>query len=258
MTKKIFAVLIAVLVCFSLAVSASANEEFKAVERTLPLVVDYADILTQGEEESLLSRCEAISEEYGMEIAIVTVNDLGGKTSQAFADDFYDYNGYGYGENDDGMLVVYKPGADGDREIWITVHGEGESVFFEGIRSGIIEEMKVSLIDEDYESAFNIYLDRAEQELKPGIATIWLFLLMIIGAVVGLLVVNSMIAKNKTIVPQKNARIYTRQGSMKVTGHADTFLYSTVRVRPKPQSNTSGGSHTSSSGRSHGGSGARF
>ena len=28
-----------------------------------------------------------------------------GKTAQAYADDYYDYNGYGYGENDDGILL---------------------------------------------------------------------------------------------------------------------------------------------------------
>ncbi len=257
MTKKFFAILIATIMCFAFAVSVSADD-FQQVERTLPLVVDNADILSESLEESLNERCEAISAEYEMEIAIVTVNDFDGKTSQSFADDFYDYNGYGWGENDDGMLVVYNPGTDGNREIAITTHGEGDSVFFEGIVNGIIDEMVDPLIDEDYEKAFNIYLDRAEQELKPGIPFMWLFILMIFGAVIGILVVNSMISKNKTIFAQKNAKIYTRQGSMAVTGSTDTFLYSTVRVQPKPQQSSSGGTHTSSSGRSHGGASRRF
>ena len=108
--------------------------EFEKVERTLPLVVDQANIIPDDVEAALIARCDTIAEEYKMEVAIVTASDFGGLIAQAYADDFYDYNGYGYGENDDGMLVVYKPGEEGEREIYITTHGNGSGVFFEGIR----------------------------------------------------------------------------------------------------------------------------
>ncbi|MBR4053596.1 MAG: TPM domain-containing protein, partial [Clostridia bacterium] len=142
--------------------------EFEKVERTLPLVTDDADLIPDGVEAELLARCEKIAEEYEMEVAIHTTYDFGGLIAEAYADDYYDFNGYGYGENDDGMLVVYKPGEEGEREIYITTHGNGSGVFFEGIRDGIITDMKDYLIAEDYEKAFNTYLDRAEEQLKPG------------------------------------------------------------------------------------------
>ena len=41
----------------------------------------------------------------------------GGKTAEAYADDYYDYNGYGYGENDDGLLLLVSMG---EREWAIT------------------------------------------------------------------------------------------------------------------------------------------
>ncbi len=231
--------------------------EFVPVDRKLPLVVDNAGIIPDAAEKALLERCDMFASEYEMEVAIVTVNDFEGKTSEAYADDFYDYNGYGWGENDDGMLVVYKPGAEGEREIRITTHGRGSEVFFEGIREGIITDMIPLLTAEDHEGAFTVYLDRAEEQLKPGVSVIWLFVLMLAGAVIGLLITGSMTAKNKTVVSQKNAKVYTRQGSMNVTGRNDVFLYSRTDVQPKAQDNDSS-THTSSSGRTHNGSGAKF
>ena len=233
--------------------------EFEKVERTLPLVVDQANIIPDDVEAALIARCDAIAEEYKMEVAIVTASDFGGLIAEAYADDFYDFNGYGYGENDDGMLVVYKPGEEGEREIWITTHGNGSSVFFQGIREGIIADMKDYLIAEDYEKAFNMYLDRAEEQLKPGTPVIWLFVLALVGAVVGLLITGSMTAKNKTVIAQNQAKVYTRQGSMNVTGAQDVFAYSFVNTTPKAQNNdTDSSTHTSSSGRTHNGSGAKF
>ncbi|MBR3588072.1 MAG: TPM domain-containing protein [Clostridia bacterium] len=235
--------------------------KFVPVDRKLPLVVDNANIIPDDAEKALLERCDMFASEYEMEVAIVTVNDFEGKTSEAYADDFYDYNGYGWGENDDGVLVVYKPGAEGEREIWITTHGRGSEVFFEGIREGMITDMIPFLTTEDYEGAFTTYLDRAETQLKPGIAVIWLFILMLAGAVIGLIITGSMTAKNKTVVLQKNAKVYTRQGSMNVTGRNDVFLYTRTDVQPKAQDNDSdndSSTHTSSSGRTHNGSGAKF
>ena len=235
--------------------------EFEKVERTLPLVVDEANIIPDEVESALIARCDAMAEEYKMEVAIVTVNDFGGLIAQAYADDFYDFNGYGYGENDDGMLVVYKPGEEGEREIYITTHGNGSSVFFQGIREGIIADMKDYLIAEDYDKAFNTYLDRAEEQLKPGTPVIWLFVLALVGAVVGLLITGSMTAKNKSVIAQNQAKVYTRQGSMVVTGAQDVYAYSFVDTKPKQTSSNSGdddSTHTSSSGRTHSGSGAKF
>ena len=210
--------------------------EFEKVERTLPLVVDKANIIPDDVEAALIARCDTMAEEYEMEVAIVTVNDFGGLIAEAFADDFYDFNGYGYGENDDGMLVVYKPGEEGEREIYITTHGLGSSTFFEGIREGIITDMKDYLIAEDYDKAFNTYLDRAEEQLKPGTPVIWLFVLAAVGAVVGLLITGSMTAKNKSVIAQNQAKVYTRQGSLVVTGAQDVYAYSLVDTRPKQTS----------------------
>ncbi len=244
--------------------SGESATEFVPVERTLPLVVDNADLLTTEEENALCARFETLAQEYQMELAVLTVPDLEGKTAEEYADDFYDYNGYGYGENDDGMLVLYKPGEEGNRYIHITTHGKGLKAFSNSVCDNIIDSMIDDLKNENYASAFNTYADLGEKYLKPNVSFIWLLMCVVIGMLAGFIIIKSIAGKNKSVRKQTNATVYTRPGSMVVTGSYDTFIGKRLYQTPKPKSDdsssggSSGGSHTSSSGRSHGGSGRSF
>ena len=236
--------------------------EFQRVERTLPLVVDRAELLTDEEEKALLARCEAFTAKHKMEIAIVTVNDFEGKTYKEYGDDFYDYNGYGYGKNDDGLLVLFKPGADGERALYITTHGKGEMNFFETIREEMYSAMKDLIIAEDYNGAFNAFLDKAEYTMRPNVSPIWLFVLVIVGAVIGLLIIMKMTSANYTVA-KRDAANYARPGSLAVTNRHDAFAYTNTKkvAKAKDSSNNSGSSsstHKSSSGRTHSGTGGTF
>ena len=66
--------------------------------------------------------------------------------------------------------------------------------------------------------------------------------------------------KLKTVRRQAEAAEYVKTGSMKVTQSRDLFLYKHIDRHAKPKESTSGGSrtHTSSSGRTHGGGGGKF
>ena len=83
MKKRLFGILFAVLLCLSLSVPAFA-------QGNMPLLVDNANLLTDGEESALLSKLANISSNQQMDIVIVTVNDLDGETPRDYADDFYE------------------------------------------------------------------------------------------------------------------------------------------------------------------------
>ena len=74
--------------------------------RKLPRLVDDAGLLSQSEKYNLISSLDSISENRQLDVVVVTKNSLAGKTVEQYADDFFDYNGYGYGENDDGILLL--------------------------------------------------------------------------------------------------------------------------------------------------------
>lgn len=258
MTKKMITGLTVVLICLSMFVSASA---FTRVERTLPLVVDEADILFEDEETALIAKCEAFTTEYEMEIAVVTITDLQGMTAEAYADDFYDYNGYGYGENDDGILVLYVDGTSGNRELHITTHGNGTSEFYDTVREEMYVIMKDLIIAEDYNGAFNAFVQKAEEAMKPYVSPTVFFVCVLFGVAGGLIVTAHMTSKNYTVY-QRDASRYERSGSLELINHRDRLVNTNIQRITKATSNNNGGSrsstHRSSSGRSHGGTGGRF
>lgn len=85
-------------------------------------------------------------------MAIVTVNSLDGKTAQAYADDYYDYNGYGYGENDDGILLLISMG---ERKWAISTYGYCHlTAFTDAGISYISNEFQRKLSSGKYASGF--------------------------------------------------------------------------------------------------------
>lgn len=108
--KKIFISKIALLLICLVSIVLLLPENISAgqipEERLLPRLIDGADLLTDSEEAKLLERLDEISEKYQTDVVIVTNYSLEGKTSTAYADDFFDYNGYGFGENADGILFL--------------------------------------------------------------------------------------------------------------------------------------------------------
>lgn len=89
-----------------------------------PRLVDNAGLLSQAEADSLRATLDQYSEELNFDIVVVTTNTLDGKTPRDYADDYFDYNGYGYGANRDGALFLrYINGS--SKEVWLSTSGEG-------------------------------------------------------------------------------------------------------------------------------------
>ena len=95
--------LLSLLICLLFVLSFSVVSFAAGADN---LVVDDADILTFDEESELEKALAIASEEKQASIAVLTTTDFEGKDVASFADDYYDYNGYGYGENADGCLLV--------------------------------------------------------------------------------------------------------------------------------------------------------
>lgn len=51
-------------------------------------------------------KAQALADAYRIDVVIVTVWSLDGKSSEAYADDFFDGNGYGYGQGNSGVLLL--------------------------------------------------------------------------------------------------------------------------------------------------------
>ena len=124
-------------------------------ERLGPRLVDKAELLTKEEQEKLLSQLDEISERQKCDVVIVTVPGIEGKTATEYADDYFDYQGYGYGEKSDGIILLV-----GMKErVWaISTHGSfGISAFTDAGLDYIKEDIRFQLKIDNYSKAGRKY-----------------------------------------------------------------------------------------------------
>lgn len=244
--KRIISVLL-LLICLALPVLAT--------DPVAPFVVDNANLLSEQEYNALCDTLEAVSQKLQMDVVVVTVPSLNGKRAMAYADDFYDYNGYA----PDGVLLLVSMA---ERKWHITTTGSASRALTDGELAFIEDRILPDLSAGDYGNAFHSFAESVEKySLSSGSSRGFTFktvlICLVIGVVIAFIVTGIMKSSMKTVRSQNAASAYVRQGSMDVTHSRDMFLYRNVTRRMKPKNNGSS-THRSSSGRSHGGRGGGF
>ena len=91
MRRKVFFIAAVILAVSVLSLCAYAERG--------PRLVDDAGLLDYDEFNDLTSRLDRISENQQIDVVIVTVDSTGNRSLEEYADDYFDYNGYGYGED---------------------------------------------------------------------------------------------------------------------------------------------------------------
>lgn len=242
--------LIRIITCFALLLRiplyASAVNHY---------VVDNAGLLTAEEAAALEERSIEFKSISDMELVILTVDSLGSKTAMAYADDYFDAH---YGEN--GILLLI---AITEQEWYISTTGTSIEAFTETELMDMEDGIMMYLPDGEYNEAFNRFLSDAEfywNEEGVSNFTVSLILAIPVGAIIAGIVLLIMRSMMNTKTSQRDAGAYTVDNSYHLHTHQDLFLYSNIskRRRPKDPPKSSGGTHTSSSGRSHGGRGGSF
>ncbi len=242
----------------------------------LPRLVDEANLLTAAEEETLLEKLDEISERQQVDIVVVTVDSLGGVSPMAFADDFYDFYGYGFGSEKDGILLLISME---ERDWYISTAGYGITAVTDAGWEYIAERFTEDLSEGDYAGAFTIFAGQCDDFItqartgepydvgnlpkKPFGFGLHFAVTFGAGFVIALIVTGDMAGQLKTVGSKRAADNYVKPGSMQLTKRSDLFLYHRVSRRARPTgsgSRSSGGSstHRSSSGRRHGGGGGKF
>ena len=256
-----------------LATSVLAEESSKVSK---DYVVDNADLLTQTEENELSKKLQDISDELQFDVVVVTTNSTGSKTATEYADDYFDYNGYGRGSNNDGALFLVDMG---DRKWAISTSGYGIEAIVDSALDDMEEETVPYLKSGDYDGAFNEFADLTYDivnDAKNGksysnsttsttknhknIGTN-LIVAFSIGAGISLIIILVYRSKLKPVKFQKEAKEYIVPGSFNLRRSDDVFLYFNITKVPIPKNNDSddsGSFHSSSSGSSHGGSSGSF
>lgn len=252
--KKLLTGLLIFLLILLLCVPALADTEKN-------LIHDDADLLTDAEQTQLQQKAAQISNEYRIELTILTVSTTNGHTTQRYAEQYYQQNGLGVGEENSGILLLIAMDSATGRGWYIYTYPEGYDAVSDERTAELMEDVTPQLSKGKYADAFHTYLDLMAAELKdyrettPDEVLIFVVIALGVGALVGLITVLIMRSGMKSAVYQYGAREYIVNGSYDLTHHQDIFLYSHV-TKVRRSSSSSSGSR-GGSGRS-GGSGGSF
>ncbi|MCI9174731.1 MAG: TPM domain-containing protein [Lachnospiraceae bacterium] len=275
MKRKVFPVFFALLLSVISAFPVFA-------ESNVSRLLDEPDLLSESEEIDLESKLDEISERQKVDIVVAAVNSLDGMTAMEYADDFYDYNGYGFGAEKDGILFLISMG---ERDWYISTTGYGITAITDAGREYISEKFIDDLSAGEYAAAFTTFADLCDEFItqaktgepydvdhmpqEPFDPFAALLAAVFAAFIISLIATGIMRSKLKSVHSQLVADSYVKEGSMKLTKEKDLFLYKKIDRREKPKnedskdSSSSGGSggsktHTSSSGTTHGGGGGKF
>ena len=244
------------------------------------LVFDDAMLFTEDEIVKLEEEANNLSNDYNMDIVIVTTDDADGKTPREYADDYFDYGDFGVGDNNDGILFLIDMD---NSEAYISTSGIGirylTDMRIEKILDIVFDD---GLLDGDYYGATMGFISGTKTYLEAGIPSNQynepediklenkLTVTDVIISIIGGIIVSSIFyfaTKSSYKTPRTaNPFSYRNNSFVNLTSQEDRLVdtFITHRIIPKPTNNNSSSStgrsttHTSSRGRSHGGGGRKF
>ena len=272
MKKKIIPVWLAAVMTVSCLFTVPAVES-QAAETHPARLVDDGDLLSEQEEKRLESRLDQISEDYDCDVAVVTEESINGAEPMDYADDYFDYKGYGMGEDKSGILFLVTMS---ERKFWMSTHGDAIDTFTDSGLEYIQDQIKSDLSDGNYYDAFDSFASLCEEFIiqaedgepydtgnmpQEPMSPVWILISLGIGLALALIITGTMRSQMKTVRMKPDAADYMKKNSLNLTRCGDMFLYNQVSRTAKPKEDSSGGgssTHTSSSGETHGGSGGSF
>lgn len=243
-------------------------------------VFDYADKLTDAQEQELREKIAEAELLCGTDIIVLTLNESLEEYAKSFesvigyvepyqytmvlADNFYDENMFGFNKpHGDGVILVdnwYRE-ADGGVYSWMSTSGTAIDNFSSDDIDFILD-MCLDYVEDDPAYAYGYFVELVADHLDPN--KTWGDVLggmysIIIGLVAGLLffLINFGGKKGEKTV---GTTTYVKSGRANIQEKQDIFVTKTVtrrKIETESRSSGGGGSHVSAGGHSHGGGGHR-
>lgn len=239
-------------------------------------IYDFADLYTDSEEEWLYSLVEDYIDSYKLDFAIVTINENPKISTEDYAQDFYDYNDFGFNTQHDGILFLIDMQ---NREFYMVTTGEGINMYTDYRINECLDAAFSYIAGGDYYDGTKAFIEKADSyasigapdeygnEPRPtGLARLegsWSSII-IFSVIATAIVMYIFISKNKLVRQANSSKHYLT--------NANTYMVKEIflgkNVHRSARSHDSGGSSSGgssgrsissgSSGRSHGGGGRRF
>lgn len=244
-------------------------------------VYDFANLFSDNHEIEIYNSIMKYIELSNYDLAVVTINENNKYDEVEYADDFYDYNYFGFDNSFSGLLILIDMD---NRVIYLSTTGYAIKMYdddridyiidagYDYLTSGDYANSILSMIEEMskyYEEGFpksneNLIIDGTEV-YYDNTKTIADYLLPSGGISLVITLIVSIIMYNKTRLKIKSINTVSYLTSERNLQITPRFIRSSIsrilRSSDSGGSSRSGGGssfHSSSSGRSHGGGGRHF
>lgn len=256
-------------------------------------VFDRCNLFTASEAREIEAVIQSMQEKYNMDFVVLTDDqarysdddDDAERYSTAYADDFYDYNGFGVGEEADGFLYFIDMS---NRMPTISTTGAMIDYVTDDRLENLLYYATSDLRQSDYAGSALNMLSRLQKYLDEGIPegqyrydvvtgqqltprhkmlTSNEILISLVVAIIGAVIWVISVYSSYRLKGGTYKYDMASNSTLLLTGKEDTYLTTTVSKTRRPEPSNNGGSgggggsgtHSSSSGGSHGGgSGGRF
>ena len=242
-------------------------------------VYDFADLLTDIEEEKLFNLVDTYIDNTKYDLVLVTINENSKNSSKEYADDFFDYNEFGINSSRNGVLILIDMD---NRELYISTSGYAIKMYDNYRIESILDSGYSYITNEEYYLTFSSMINsltnyyeadfpNSNQNIEINeygdiifIKYIPYEVVVIIAIIITIIV--SLILYNKSRLKIKAISTISYIKEKNITLRNDNFINSivtkTIRDSESSSSSSSRSSgsstHHSSSGRSHGGGGRKF
>lgn len=222
----------------------------------LSFVTDEADLLTQEQILTLENMAQAASEQYSVDIYIITLDDYRDYgTGDVFEVSYQIYHQYnlGYGAQRNGILLLLSMQ---ERDYSLFVYGpEAETAFSDYALEKLEERFLDDLaFDEWYDGLYDYaetcaeFLDSAANgsPVRKNMLQ-YVPVVILVSLVIAFIVCSILKGKMKSVFKQVDADTYTTGNGLTLTGCRDLYTHTTTR-RTKVSSSSGGSSRSGGGG----------
>ena len=170
--KKIKGIMICLLICTFLVMGSMAvwADQTGAVSGQ-PRVFDQAGLFSETEIIQLEEKIAQCRKSTKMDVVIVSAYADGERSAEEYADDYYDYGGFGVGKKASGVLLLYYmdgPGRPGG-ECYISTAGTMINMLTDERIESILDDVYGDLGNRDFAGATEHFLEDVKAYVKEGV-----------------------------------------------------------------------------------------
>lgn len=256
-TKKILAcTLLLLLLCTSVLAMSAQETDFST------FVVDKASLFTEKGIQDLETKIKEIAKEHNIAAVIVTAKDVPAGKYVQYADDYYDYHGYGFDASKSGVLLLIDIN---NRMLYISTTGSMIRTITDRRIESILDKITPAAKKNNYDRVAHLFLNSIENYLAANSTKIkdlriWEWAIIGIAFLIGFFALQGAVQRSYNLAYNTYQYNMQKNADVEITDREDRFSHQNVsRTRIESSSSRSGSStHTGSSGTSHGGGGRSF